>query len=402
MSYSKPIFDIGAIIRDHKHSVIEAGHLNAHKKKVFTNLANCRTAALGYHQDKCDNSECELELYSYNSCRDRHCPKCNGLKKERWLIDREADLLPIKYYHVVFTLPEQVNDLFVQKPVLMYGILFKSVWDTIKQFAADHKHLGAETGMISILHTWGQNLAFHPHLHCIVPGGGLTPGNKWKTTKSNGKFLYPVKALSAVFRGKFCDYLIELHNKGDIVLDTTFDPLRKYLHPFYKNKWVVYAKLPMYNSKQVLEYLSRYTHRVAISNHRIKCLDDKRVHFSWLNYRNANVDVLQLTYFEFLRRLAMHILPAGFMKIRHYGILGSCKKKVCLEIIREVLNAVAPESRKGIPWQELFVMLFGQPHDLCPKCKCGTMRRIASFKPAIRGSPNSIKNTKSTQSTSIS
>jgi hypothetical protein len=391
MSSKRTSFDVGTIVREHKHKVIEAGHLNAHKKKVFTNIGNCRTKVLGYHQDKCDNLDCGHEQYSYNSCRDRHCPKCNGIKKERWLIDRETDLLPIKYYHVVFTLPEQVNTLFLEKPALMYGILFKSVWDTIKLFAADHKHLGAETGMVSILHTWGQNLAFHPHLHCIVPGGGLTVAKKWKNTRREGKFLYPVKALSAVFRGKFCDYLIDLHNKGEIVLDTPFDPKRKYLHPFYKMNWVVYAKLPMYNSKQVLEYLSRYTHRVAISNHRIKMLDQQNVHFAWINYRNSKSDVMHLSYFEFLRRLSMHILPSGFMKIRHYGILGSCKKRESLEIIREVLNAVAPESKKGIPWQELFIILYGHAHDQCPKCKCGTMRRIASFKPSIRGSPETQK-----------
>jgi hypothetical protein len=388
MSSPRPSFDIGNIIREHKHEVIDAGHLNAHKKKVFTNLANCRTAVLGYHQDKCDNPGCGHEQYSYNSCRDRHCPKCNGLKKEKWLIDREADLLPVKYFHVVFTVPEEVNPLFVAHPEEMYKILFRAAWDTIKQFAADHKHLGAETGMVAVLHTWGQNLALHPHVHCIVPGGGLTPHNKWKNTKSEGKFLFPVKALSPVFRGKFCDYLIGPHNKGGLEMDTAFGPNRKYLHPFYKNKWVVYAKLPMYNSKQVLDYLSRYSHRAAISNHRIKGIDDDNVYFSWPNYKNSRIGVMSLSFFEFLRRLSMHILPSGFMKVRHYGIFSSCKKGSCLAIIREALDAVAPESKKGIPWQELFVLLFGHPHDQCPKCKCGTMQRIASFRPLIRGSPD--------------
>ncbi|WP_430931442.1 IS91 family transposase, partial [Saccharicrinis sp. 156] len=358
-------FEVGDIIRKHKHPLIESGYLNAHKKKVFTNLANCRTAILGYHKDKCDNADCLHEQFSYNSCRDRHCPKCNGLKKERWILDREADLLPVKYYHVVFTLPEQVNALFVAHPKSMYKILFRAVSDTVKQFASDHKHLGAQTGMVAILHTWGQNLAFHPHIHCIVPGGGLTPGNKWKNTKSNGKYLYPVKALSGVFRGKFCDYLIELHRKGDITLDVPFDPERKYLHPFYKNKWVVYAKLPMYNAKQVVEYLGRYTHRVAISNHRIKKTDNENVSFSWLNYKTSKVDIMHLSYLEFLRRFSMHVLPSGFMKIRHYGILSSSKKKECLEIIREALQVTAPGSKKGIAWQELFIMLFGHPHDQC-------------------------------------
>ncbi|MCW3789718.1 IS91 family transposase [Plebeiibacterium sediminum] len=387
MSNYRSKYEIGDIIRQHEQVVIKAGQLNAHKKKVFTNLANCRTAVLGYHQDKCDNPDCGHEYYSYNSCRDRHCPKCNGLKKEKWLIDREADLLPIKYFHVVFTVPEQLNHLFIAHPEHMYKILFRAAWDTIKQFAADHNYLGAQTGMIALLHTWGQNLALHPHLHCIVPGGGLTPQGKWKHTKSKGKYLYPVKALSSVFRGKFCDYLIDLHAKGELELDTAFDPTRKYLHPFYKNNWVVYAKRPMYNSKQVLEYVARYSHRVAISNHRIKEVDNENINFSWINYKNSKVGVMSLSFYEFLRRFAMHILPSGFMKIRHYGFFSSCKKSSSLAIIRKALNTMAPESKKGIPWQELFLLLFGRPHDQCPKCKCGTMQRIASFKPLIRGSP---------------
>jgi site-specific recombinase XerD len=187
-------------------------------------------------------------------------------------------------------------------------------------------------------------------------------------------------------RGKFCDSLIDLYNKGTIVLQTPFEPERKYLHPFYKYKWVVYAKLPMYNAKQVLDYLGRYTHRVAISNQRIKKVDKNNVYFSWLNYRNSKVDIMHLSPFEFIRRFSMHILPSGFMKIRHYGIFSSCKKKQYLAIIREYLNAVAPESKKGMPWQELFIILFDRPHDQCPKCKKGTMRRIASFKPCIRRS----------------
>ena len=387
MSSSRPKYEIGDIIREHKQEVIESGHLNAHKKKVFTNLANCRTTVLGYHKDKCDNEACGHEHYSYNSCRDRHCPKCNGMKKEKWLIDRESDLLPIKYFHVVFTVPDQLNHLFISHQKQMYNILLGAAWDTIKQFASDPKYLGAQTGMIALLHTWGQNLALHPHIHCIVPGGGLTPQGKWKHTKSQGKYLYPAKALSSVFRGKFCDYLIDLHNNGELELDVPFDPTRKYLHPFYKNDWVVYAKLPMHNSNQVLEYIARYSHRVAISNHRIKKVDEHEVYFSWLNYKNSQVGVMHLSFYEFLRRFALHILPSGFMKIRHYGIFSSCKKKICLEMIREALNATAPESKKGIPWQELFVLLFGHPHDQCPKCKSGTMQRIASFKPQIRGSP---------------
>ncbi len=387
MNYSKPQFEVGNIIRDHRQLVEDAGYLNAHKKRVFTNLSNCRTEKLGYHKDICDNTDCQHQHYSYNSCRDRHCPKCNGMKREKWISDREEDLLPVRYFHTVFTLPQQLNDLFVLHPVKLHNLLFSSVWETIRDFGFDYKHLGAQTGMTCILHTWGQNIAFHPHVHCIIPGGGLSNNGTWKSTKRDGKFLYPIKALSNVFRGKFCDGLIALHQKGSIKLEQSFDPKRKYLHPFYKNKWIVFAKLPMFNSKQVLQYIGRYTHRIAISNHRIKSFDDGEITFSWLDYRTSKIGDMKLSTQEFLRRFSMHILPPGFMKIRHYGILSSRNKKEALKAIRDFFNVVKPLSKKGILWKELFELKIGYSADLCPKCKIGTMRRVQSFMPKIRGSP---------------
>ncbi len=387
MRYSKPQFETGDIIRNHRKLVENTGHLNAHKKKIFTNLAKCRTETLGYHRDVCNNADCKHEHFSYNSCRDRHCPKCNGLKREKWLSDRKEDLLPVKYFHTVFTVPEQVNDLFIQHPAVMYNVLFSTVWQTIKQFGADYKHLGAKTGMTSILHTWGQNLAFHPHIHCIIPGGGLTNKGEWKNTRGDGKFLYPVKALSKVFRGKFTDALIELHKKKVIKMEQTFDPKRKFLHPFYKNKWIVYAKLPMYNSEQVIEYIGRYSHRIAISNHRIKSVENQKVSFSWFNYKTSIAGEMQLSIHEFLRRFSMHILPPGFMKIRHFGIFSSSNKKNTLLEIRKLFNIPQPISIKGIHWTEFFLLNYGHQPNLCPKCKKGKMMRVQSFSPKIRGSP---------------
>jgi len=387
MSYTKPLFEVADIIRRYRNLLEEKGRLTAHQKKVLTNLAQCRTAALGYHKDKCDNPHCGFTHVSYNSCRDRHCPKCNGIKREKWVCMREEDLLPVKYYHVVFTVSDKVNPLFLAQPVKLYNLLFASAWETIKKFGLDHKYLGAQTGMIAVLHTWGQNIALHPHIHCIIPAGGITKNGKWRNTRQMGKYLFPVKALSKVFRGIFCDALIALDKKGDIHLEHKFDPQKKYLHPFYKKKWVVYAKLPMYNPTQVVNYIGRYSHRIAISNHRIKDITRGRVSFSWFNYRNSKPGIMELPAEEFLQRFSLHILPFGFMKIRHYGILGSRKKSPALSLARKSLNADPPVSRKGLCWQELFMILFGREPFTCPICKKGKMVVIQSVHPSSRGSP---------------
>lgn len=387
MAYIKPAFEVAGIINSHRHILEQQGKLNRHQKKVFTNLAQCRTQALGYHEQKCQNPRCDHRHIAYNSCRDRHCPKCNGFKREKWIAYRQQDLLPVQYFHTVFTIPEKVNYLFINHPAPMYNLLFQSVWKTIKQFAADHRHLGAKTGMISILHTWGQNLAFHNHIHCIIPAGGITPQGKWRCTKSKGKFLFPVKALSKVFRGIFTDGLIELEKKGIIALHHAFDKRKKYLHPFYEKKWVVFAKRPMLNPEQVLQYLGRYTHRIAISNHRIKDISDDRVRFSWIDYRHSKNSEMSLQTTEFLRRFAMHILPPGFMKIRHYGIMSSRAKKADLDSARISLKCFAPAGVRQLKWCELFQRIFGRHPLLCPKCQSHFMQTVALLKPPARGSP---------------
>ncbi|HYQ59365.1 MAG TPA: transposase [Draconibacterium sp.] len=254
-------------------------------------------------------------------------------------------------------------------------------------FAADPKYLGAKTGMTAILHTWGQNLFFHPHIHCIIPAGGITKGNKWKETRSKGKYLFPVKALSKVFRGKFTDGLINLHNKGIIKMEIPFDPDRKYLHPLYNKKWVVYAKQPMAGPKQVVLYIGKYSHRVAISNHRIKHVDDQQVTFSWLNYRTSKIGLMKLTIEEFLWRFAQHILPFGFMKIRHFGIFSASLQNKVLEVLEQVFDTEPSKNIKTLDWRKMFEMLFGHEPDLCPKCKKGKMIRKESFLPPKRGSP---------------
>lgn len=391
MSFSKPRFEIADIIRNYRLPLEDKGYLNAHKKRVFTNLSQCRTAALGYHIDICDNSDCEHTHISFNSCRDRHCPKCNGMKREKWIRMRQEDMLPQKYYHVVFTIPDRLNDMFLEHPVNCYNLLFRSAWETIEKFGANHKFLGAKMGMTAILHTWGQNLSFHPHIHCIVPAGGITKSRKWKTTRNNGKFLFPVKSLSKVFRGIFTDGLMALDKKAQVNLEPKFDKNKKYLHPLYNKNWVVYAKRPMNNASQVVEYTGRYSHRIAISNHRIKKVHDGKVDFSWLDYRTSKTEVMELSANEFLRRFSMHILPAGYMKIRHYGILSSRCKSEALACIREQLGVEAPPSIKGLPWQNLFELFYGRQVLSCPVCKQGKLIIVVAKLPKSRGSPTTLE-----------
>lgn len=390
MGFTKPRFEVAGVIDGYRYILEQDGRLNGHQKKVFTNLSQCRTQALGYHERKCQDPACGHRHMAYNSCRDRHCPKCNGFKREKWIAYRQEDLLPVGYFHTVFTVPEMTNYLFLNHPEPMYNLLFQSVWKTIKQFGAHHRHLGAKTGMIAILHTWGQNLGFHNHIHCIIPAGGITKQGKWRSTKSKGKFLFPVKALAKVFRGIFTHGLIELEKQGTICLHEPFDKNRKYLHPFYKKKWVVFAKRPMAGPAQVLEYIGRYTHRIAISNHRIKDVANDKVSFSWLDYRHSKMSEMSLLATEFLRRFALHILPQGFMKIRHYGIMSSRAKKGDLTCARQSLNANPPSSLKQLTWWELFQHIYGRHPLLCPKCKTAFMQTVAIYAPYARGSPVDI------------
>ena len=315
----QPTHEVADVLRKHWLAVEQSPKINSFQLRTLSVLKRCRTADLGGHIDAC--TDCGEIRVSYNSCRNRHCPKCQGKNREEWIKKREEELLPVPYFHVVFTLPHLLNPLAIYKPKDVYNSLFEAGWLTIKKFGADHKWLGAETGMICILHTWGQQLTLHPHLHCIVPGGGLTlnPSKKkrrikgkrvrrWKTPKkSKDKYLFCVKAMSIAFRGIFMEKL-----KEKIPLD------KQLVNDLYKYEWVVYAKRPFGSPKSVLEYIGRYTHKIAISNHRIIDVTDKKVKFSFKNYKKGDaIEEMELDAMEFIHRFAMHILPSGFVRIRH-------------------------------------------------------------------------------------
>lgn len=332
--------------------------LCVHQSKTLRALQQCRTAALGGHVDACD--ECGNISISYNSCRNRHCPKCQGHKREQWIQNREADLLPCTYYHVVFTLPCELNPLALHQPKLVYDALFTAVWQTLQQFGNNES---IQLGMIGVLHTWGQNLSLHPHLHCIVPGGGVDKNGQWQKQIRSDKYLFTVKALSKVFRAKNVHQLRATGVEDKPLLESLFN-----------KSWVVYAKRPFGGPKQVIEYLGRYTHKVAISNQRIKEVTDSEVSFSYKDYKaGGTTKLMTLTNKEFIRRFAQHILPKRFVRIRHYGILSSNWKRGRLQQLQERLHVQRPETEVKNLLRK------------CPSCKTGTLITIEVF--GSRGPP---------------
>ena len=333
---------------------IETIGLNTWQLRTLSAIKRCRTAELGGHIDPCD--ECGNLTISYNSCRNRHCPKCQGNKREDWIQARMTELLPVPYFHVVFTLPASINSLAIHEPKIVYDTLFAATWETLQQFG---KNKEVQMGMIAVLHTWGQQLSLHPHLHCIVPGGGVDKEEQWKNSRSNGKFLFPVKALSKVFRAKFCE---KLKAKEPI----KYEQIRQDL---WKKPWVVFAKKPFGNTKSVVEYLGRYTHKIAISNHRIRSIDTQNVTFDYKDYRVAGaLKQMTLTHEEFIRRFSLHILPKGFVKMRHYGFLSSTWKRKKLKLLHEKLRVKVLEKVEKKPFLPK-----------CPCCKTGNLHRIAVF-----------------------
>lgn len=323
----RPAFEVADILSRNENQLKDYC-TNSWQLRTLHALRKCRTAQLGGHIDLCD--DCGHLSMSYNSCRNRHCPKCQGEQREAWIQAREEELLPVPYFHVVFTLPSEVNPLCLFAPKKVYNLLFNTAWSVMKSFAQDAKHLGAKPAMIAVLHTWGQNLALHPHLHCIVPGGGVTQTGKWKTARSKGKFLFPVKAMSQVFRARFVADLRKMFP----------DQSKTFFSSLFNKPWVVYAKRPFQSPKAVVEYLGRYTHKIAISNHRIRSTDDSKVTFQYKDYRKGE-QKLQMTLSdqEFIRRFSQHILPKGFVRIRHYGFLASSWKKQRLPALQQLLGA---------------------------------------------------------------
>lgn len=350
-------FEVADVLKSNWLQVEKNPQINGWQLRTLSAIQLCRTAALGGHVDACTG--CGVVRHSYNSCRNRHCPKCQGNEREKWIQKRQEELLPVPYFHVVFTLPDLLCPMALQKPKDIYNTLFEAAWNTIKTFGHDHKHLGAATGMICILHTWGQTMSLHPHLHCIVPGGGLSKGGKWRTAKSNGKYLFPVKAMSKVFRAKYISAIKEKIEGID----------QKLINQLYKKPWVVYAKRPFGNAHSVVEYLGRYTHKIAISNHRIKSINDNGITFTYKDYRKqGSKQEMTLDAMEFIRRFSMHILPKGFVRIRHYGILSSTCKKESIPIIRQ-----QAQQKPLIPPQAIAEIYNPK---VCPHCKTETMVTI--------------------------
>lgn len=356
-----PEHEVADVLNAH-WSDVQRGKFNTWQLRTLDAVKRCRTAALGTHVDGC--TDCGYVRISYNSCRNRHCPKCQGRLREQWIQAREQELLPVPYFHVVFTLPDLLNPLCLHQDRLIYNLLFQTAWSVLNSFGHDVKWLGAQTGMIAILHTWGQTLSLHPHLHCIVPGGGLSLKGKWKTAKAQGKYLFSVKAMSKVFRARFITALNEaLPDK----LDAAF------VSALYKKDWRVYAKRPFNGPQSVIEYLGRYTHKIAITNHRIRDISEGKVTFNYKDYRQggANKEMV-LEAHEFVRRFAMHILPKGFVRIRHYGILSSTSKAACaIEIKGQLPGVLLYPSPKAI--SEIY-----NPKQ-CPCCKKETMQTILRF-----------------------
>jgi len=339
---------------------------NSYVRRTLSALKRCRTSSLGGHVDKCD--ECGHVRISYNSCRNRHCPKCQNTQREAWVEDRKQDLLPVPYFHVVFTVPDTLNGLFIEHPADLYNVLFATTWETIAQFSYTKLH--AETGMVAILHTWGQNLSLHPHIHCVVPGGGIGFRGKWKqvSTSENGKvFLFRVENLSKVFRGKFIN-----------ALQKKLPQTKKFIDGLYKNDWVVYSKEPFAGPEHVIEYLGRYTHKVAIGNHRLLNVDETGVSFRWRDYRDNIEKVMPLVGTEFLRRFCMHILPKRFVRIRHYGLLSTARREELREL-QLAFGINTPKIREEKHWKEVCRQHLNYDPDICPQCGRGHMSTIEMF-----------------------
>jgi len=342
--------------------------------KAMLAIERCRTAELGAHADVCE--DCGHTHISYNSCRDRHCPKCQFLARERWIQSRNYDLLNVGYFHVVFTIPDTLNMLVFQNQRELYTILFRAAAETMRELSANKKYLGAQIGITSILHTWGQNLCYHPHIHCTVPGGGIDPLGKWKS--SSKKFFLPVRVLSRLFRGKFLYYLakarLEFH--GDLRDLSAPVKWNGFLSKLYKQEWFVYCKAPFKDAACVVNYLGRYTHRVAIANSRILSIDDGRVTFKWKDYKdNSKWKLMTISAEEFIRRFLMHILPYRFMKIRHYGFLGNRGKQKRLKICK-TLTGTPILPRLKLTTAQLIQKLTGINPNLCPACGSDKLKRL--------------------------
>jgi hypothetical protein len=383
---SRPALEVAEIFRPHGAAWrrANAGHVSLDHLKVMSAIERCRTAALGGHVARCENQKCTHTIIAYNSCRNRHCPKCQGAAAREWLAEREAELLPVPYFHVVYTLPAAIRDIAYQNKAVIYDLLFKASAETTLTIAADRKHLGARIGFISVLHTWGSALTHHPHVHMVVPGGGLSPdGSSWIGCRP--RYFLTVEVLSALFRRRFLQMLIAAHDAGrlqffgDHVRLADKPAFDSYLAPLRQIDWVVYAKQPFAGPKQVLRYLSRYTHRVAISNRRLLSADENSVTFKYKDYRiegPARDKTMTLATDEFIRRFLIHVLPKGFHRIRHYGLLASTNRAANIAHARKLLGVPSRPKQPDTPEATI-----DQPRVLSQPCPCcgGGMIIIETF-----------------------
>jgi hypothetical protein len=375
--------ELADIFRMHGDAYCQANTLTPEQYKVFHAIKNCRTSALGGHVEQCN--QCLAIQHAYNSCRNRHCPKCESFKAAQWLEARQAELLPVRYFHVVFTLPHELNHLVLYNKQLLYNLLFESTWETLKTLGNDPRRLHGEMGMHCILHTWGQNLSQHNHVHCIVPGGALKLNGQWVSAKN---YLFPVKVLSKLFRGIFVSKLRSLNQQNqlkrpDQLTENNFDGL---LDVLMEKDWVVYAKPPFASPENLLNYLGRYTHKIAISNYRILAVDEQSVTFKWRDYTDDNKEkIMQLKPEEFIRRFLSHVVPDGFMRIRSFGFFAnSCKAKK-IQIILKQLKCKSADAIKKKDTATLMLELTGKDITLCPICKQGKLKRIGDIPSKFKG-----------------
>lgn len=395
-----PPFEVADVFRMHAASYLEAYPTSPRQHAVMRAIINCRTAALGGHLEQCDR--CGHQRNAYNSCRDRHCPKCQALARERWLEARKADLLPVEYFHVVFTVPSTIADVALQNQKLVYDILFAAASHALRRVAANPDHLGAEIGYLAVLHTWGQNLQHHPHVHCVVTGGGLSPdGQRWM--KARKGFFLPVRVLSRLFRALFLRAMRRAYTARKFhfagTLEHLHDPaaFASWLNLHWKSEWVVYSKRPFGGPERVMAYLGRYTHRIAISNHRLLNVTHDKVTFRWKDYRSGNGQrAMTLHPHEFMRRFLLHVLPRHFVRLRHGGFLANRYRKAKLAHCRELLRVPAPppQPHRPLDWKERYELLTGQPIDRCPVCKLGRMVIAAIYQgipPSARSPPRTSR-----------
>lgn len=369
--------------------------LSIEQLQLIKNIRQCRTSILGGHKSCCNH--CGHTKVYYNSCGNRNCPGCQGVNKEKWILERKYDLLPVRYFHVVFTLPAQLRAICLQNQKLIYNVLFTSAWETLDAFSKDPKQkLQAKMGMIAVLHTWTQQLLYHPHIHAIVPAGGIGENGEWKTSKSNGCFLFHLKALAKTFRGKFMEKLLRLYQdkklklEGEIATLHNPDVFWKLKRKLYQINWVVHTKRPFDNPDFVLEYLGRYTHKIAISNYRIKHIGKNSITFSYLDRADNNQQkLLTLPAEKFIGRFLLHVLPKRFCKIRHYGFLSTRVKKLTLPKVRESLGMPKAEEKPVFTVKDVLRITKGIDPDVCPVCKKGKMHTVEEY-PRLRGSPRIV------------